>query len=75
MRLFFHLKDRYGIIRDLHGVEVNDVDQAHTEAVRALRELQEEGGTPASDWSGSTLIITDAGGTVVLSIDLDSYIL
>lgn len=75
MRLYFHLKDGDDTIRDLAGVEVNDVGQAHVEALQALRELQEEQGSPANDWSGWTLQITDASGTVVLSIDLDSHIL
>ena len=71
MRLFFHLVDKQDTIHDLEGVEVADLEQARTEAMRALAAMREEDPAAPQDWSGWTLRVTDASGRVVLSLDLD----
>ena len=71
MRLFFHLVDTGDTIHDLEGVEVTDLEQARTEALRALDEMQQEDPFAPQDWSGWTLRITDGSGQVVHSLDLD----
>jgi hypothetical protein len=72
MRLFFHLVDREEVVRDLEGIEVADLMDARTEALRAIEELRHEDEIAARNWSGWTLNVTDAAGTLILSIDLDS---
>ena len=42
MRLFFHLVDKQDTIHDLEGVEVADLEQARTEAMRALAAMRGE---------------------------------
>jgi hypothetical protein len=74
MRLFFHLVDKQDTIHDLEGVEVTDLDQARTEALRALAEMRRDDPLAPQDWSGWTLRVTDASGRVVLSLDLDGGI-
>jgi hypothetical protein len=68
LRLYFHLADREEVIRDLQGVAVDDLDQARTEVLSALRDLRDE--HEPEDWSGWRLVMTKADGTVVLSLDL-----
>ena len=72
MRLFFHLVDREEVVRDLEGIEVANLMDARTEALRAIEELRHEDEVAARNWSGWTLNVTDAAGTLILSIDLDS---
>ncbi len=68
MRLYFHLQDKHEEVRDLVGVEVSDLNQAHTQALRAVAELQAE--DRPHDWSGWVLTVADADGTVLLTIDI-----
>jgi hypothetical protein len=72
MRLFFHLVDSGDAIQDLEGVEVTNLEQARTEALRALAEMRQEEPSAPQDWSGWTLKVTDGSEQVVLSFDLDS---
>ena len=72
MKLFFHLVDGGRIIRDLEGVETDDLARARSEALKAVEELRQEDEVSARDWSGWTLNVADAAGNVLLSIDLDS---
>jgi hypothetical protein len=71
MRLFFHLVDNRDTIHDLKGVEVTDLEQARTEAMRAIAEMRHEDPSAPQAWSGWTLRVTDASGRVVLSLDLN----
>ena len=68
MRLYFHLQNKHEEVRDLVGVEVSDLDQAHTQALKAVKELQAE--DISHDWSGWVLTVADADGTVLLTIDI-----
>jgi hypothetical protein len=74
MRLFFHLLDSGDTIHDLEGVEVTDLEQARTEALRALDEMRQEDPSAPQEWSGWTLRVTDGSGQVVHSLDLDAGI-
>ncbi len=72
MRLFFHLVDSQDTIHDLEGVEVTDLEQARSEAIRALADMRQEDPSAPQDWSGWTLRLTDGSGRVVLSFGLDA---
>jgi hypothetical protein len=70
MRLFFHLVRGREIIRDESGIEVADLQEAQTEALRAIEEMRREHPSASQDWVGWRLDVTDAAGAVILSIDL-----
>jgi len=72
MRFFFHLTNGEESIPDMSGIEVEDLDTAHLEAMKAVRELlqEEEGEIDPTDWTGWCLDIADASGTVLLSFQL-----
>lgn len=70
VRLYFHLVSDDATIRDLEGVEVDNIDQALAEALRAVDEIRGEDPAAARDWSGWSIHIADASGQVVLSVDL-----
>jgi hypothetical protein len=72
MRLFIHLVDSQDTIHDLEGVEVTDLEQARTEAIRALADMRQEDPSAPQAWSGWTLRLTDGSGRVVLSFGLDA---
>ena len=71
VRLYFHLTNDREIIRDEHGIEVKDLAHARREALRTIAEVRAEDQAAARDWSGWRFRIEDAGGRVVLSLDLD----
>jgi hypothetical protein len=70
VRLYFHLVTDRETILDPEGVEVDSVDQALAEALRALDELRKENADAPRGWSGWALNITTAGGEVILTVDL-----
>ena len=43
MHVFFHLKDGNETIGDVTGVEVSDLEEARTEALRAVAEMRRGG--------------------------------
>ncbi len=70
MRLFFHLVRGLEMIRDEHGIDVADLRQARTEAVRAIEEMRREEPFASQDWAGWRFDVADASGSVLLSIEL-----
>jgi len=72
LRFFFHLANGEESIPDMSGIEAKDLDTAHLEAMKAVRELlqEEEGETDPTDWTGWCLNIADASGSVLLSFQL-----
>ena len=68
MRLYFHLAAAHDSILDEIGIEVEDLDHARSEAMRAIAELKVEDSSAAQDFSGWRLEVTDAAGAVVFSI-------
>jgi hypothetical protein len=71
VRLYFHLKDAHEMIPDLEGVEVVGVREARIQAIRAIQELRQNDASATRDWSGWTLVVADASGALVFSLDLD----
>jgi hypothetical protein len=70
MRCFFHLVDSASTIRDEHGIEVADLEQARAEAINTIREFRAE--EPATNLSGWKLMVADAAGTPLVFVSLDS---
>jgi hypothetical protein len=70
--VYFHLRSAHDVIFDLEGLEVSDLQEARVQAIRALEEVRQEDASAVRDWSGWTLTVADARGTVLFSLDLDS---
>jgi hypothetical protein len=51
-RYYFHLANRRDFIRDEDGLELADLAQARTEALKAIEELRQENPVAAMDWAG-----------------------
>jgi hypothetical protein len=72
VRVYFHLKDGHGVIRDPEGVEVADLQAARVQAIQAIEELRQEDASASRDWSGWTLEVADGSGAALFSLDLAS---
>ncbi len=72
MRCFFHLTNGEEELLDQEGIEVRSVDDARTEALRAIDELRRETHYLQEDWNGWTLRIVDEGGMVHSTIPLNT---
>jgi tellurite resistance protein len=70
VRVFFHLTSDSEVILDEQGIEVDCLDHARREALKAIIEVRAED-PMARDWSGWAFSVTDADGRIVLSLDLD----
>lgn len=67
MRCVFNLIGPDEIIRDGHGLEVHDLEEARREALQAAEEVRIEDERSAGSWDGWRLeIVSDAG--VVLEV-------
>jgi hypothetical protein len=72
MRCYFHLVNGHEAILDDTGVDVPNLEAAKAQAVKAVRELRQENGGSAEEWSGWSLNIVSHDGTLLYSIDLDT---
>jgi hypothetical protein len=68
VRIYYHLKDSQESIPDNNGVEVSNLQEAHTQAYRVIEELRQEN---SRFWSGWVLIAADEAGNALFSIELD----
>ena len=69
MRLYFHLAAVHDSILDEVGIEVEDLDEAESETMRAIADMKVEDHSAAQELNGWRLEVTDAAGAVVFSID------
>jgi hypothetical protein len=60
------------LIPDTKGVEVADLDEARSEAMKAIKEFQAEA-SAAEHRKGWRMDISNESGTILLSINLDRY--
>jgi hypothetical protein len=74
MRCYFNLVDGYERILDQDGIEVLDLDQARSQAVKAIEELLEEDGGMAGDWQKWSLEVTNEYGQILFSIPLSGIL-
>jgi hypothetical protein len=72
MRCHFDLVDAHQTLFDDEGVEVADVDEAHTLARDAIREAIQERALNPADCPGWRLEARDASGAVLFTIGLDT---
>jgi hypothetical protein len=72
MQVYFSLRDGSETIPDGEGVEVSSVEDAKTEALRAIREMRGENETAARDWDGWKLEASDDKGALLFTLRLDA---
>jgi hypothetical protein len=70
MRCYFHLVNGSDRIVDQDGIEVRDIEQARSQAWKAIEELRAEDGASAVEWKDWSLEVTDASGMVYFVITL-----
>ncbi|WP_112662535.1 DUF6894 family protein [Microvirga flavescens] len=70
MRCFFNLVRGDEVIPDPVGIEVEDIMQAHAQALRAVEEMREEIGDDIANWEDWRLEVVDSGGRAMFSIEL-----
>lgn len=70
MRCYFHLVNGNERIVDQDGIEVRDIEQARSQAWKAIEELRAEDDASASEWKDWRLEVADGSGKVYFSIML-----
>jgi hypothetical protein len=70
MRCYFHLINGPDIIRDTDGIEVDDVEEARTQALKAIQELRSNQEMADEDWQGWQLDVVDESGMLLFSVNL-----
>ena len=73
MRVYFHLMDGSEAIPDREGIEVPSLDDAKTEALKAIREMGREQNTGKRDWAGWRLVASNSEGTQLFTLDLGTF--
>jgi hypothetical protein len=73
VRIYFHLKRLNEAIRDREGIEVTNLEEACSEAIKAVEELLREDVSTARSWSGWTINVADEGGAVLFSLGLMTH--
>jgi hypothetical protein len=74
MRVYFNLVDSAESISDPQGVNVLDIQQAYTEAERAVAEMLQRYPAMKANVGGWRLDAVDASGAVLFSINLDRVV-
>lgn len=74
MRCYFNLTNGDRFFIDHDGIEVANLDQAHGEALEAIREISQQDDGAEFDWRGWDLSVVDPAGRVLLSMSLEEAI-
>jgi len=74
MRCYFNLVDAHQTLTDPHGVEVEDLDQAHRLALEAAGEMIPKGEADLAGWREWRMEVTDASGAVLFTISLGALL-
>ncbi len=70
MRCFFNLVEAHQTLVDEKGVEVEDVEEARSIALKVAREMLDQNQSRIDGWQGWRLEATDGSGTVLFTIRL-----
>jgi hypothetical protein len=74
MRCYFNLVSSHQTLTDDEGLEVTDVEEAHTFAREAVTEMLPEGVVEIARWQGWEVQARDASGTVLFTMSLDALL-
>jgi hypothetical protein len=70
MRCYFNLLSASDMIKDTDGIEVDDVEEARAQALKAVEELREDDATANEDWQGWRLEVVDEEGSILFTVAL-----
>ncbi|KAB0267792.1 MAG: hypothetical protein K0S56_3975 [Microvirga sp.] len=70
MRCYFNLVNGTEEIIDYDGIEVSGIEQARTQALKAIAELRQEDSDLAGEWKNWRLDVADSDGQVLFTISL-----
>jgi len=73
-KYFFHIREHDSFDEDFEGLDLQSVDDAHTEALKAAREMVAELVTHGEPIDGMTFEIVDERGTVIHRLPFRSVI-
>lgn len=73
MRVYFNLMNGSEAIPDREGIEVSSLDDAQTEALKAIRDMSREQNTGKRDWAGWKLVASNPEGTQLFTLDLGTF--
>jgi hypothetical protein len=71
MHCYFHLVSDHETVPDETGIEVPNLEAARDWAIEVIQEVSPEAGSSHDNWTGWSVMITDAAGTVLCTISLD----
>ena len=72
MRCYFNLVSSHHTVTDEEGLEVADVEEAHTFAREAIREMAQDGVAEIAHWRGWQMEARDASGTVLFTVGFEA---
>jgi hypothetical protein len=67
-RYFFHQVTKAGLVRDVEGTDLPDLEHARTEAIMDARSLMSDAIREGRDISSRSIQITDEQGSVLLTV-------
>jgi hypothetical protein len=67
-RFFFNIVSERGLVEDLEGTELDDLEQARREAIEDARLLMSQSILMGDDVSSRSIHIVGEGGTVLLAL-------
>ena len=73
MRYFFNLVRAHESMLDTEGVEVTSIEDLRAEVAAAIGEVRRADPSATTMWRGWRLEVTDRSGTVLLTINLDTF--
>src|SRR5215217_3350005 len=71
MHCYFNLVSSHHTITDDEGLEVANLDEAHTFAREAVAEMVQDGVAEIAHWRGWQMEIRDTSGTVLFTVAFD----
>ena len=75
MRCYFNLVSSHHTVTDDEGLEVANLDEAHTFAREAVAEMVQEGVAEIAHWRGWEMEARDASGTVLFTVGFDTALM
>ena len=74
MRCYYNLVSSHRTITDEEGLEVADMEEAHTFAREAVRQMAQDGVAEIAHWRGWQMEARDASGTVLFTVGFEALL-
>ena len=72
MRCYFNLVRSHHTVTDEEGLEVADMEEAHTFAREAVRQMAQDGVAEIAHWRGWQMEARDASGAVLFTVGFEA---